>query len=50
MGGIYSDGFVYDGDGKRVKETNAYKNLAQGIVVSGSVANTNPDVITNGDT
>ena len=42
--------FVYDGDGKRVKETNAYKNLAKGIVVSGSVAVINPDVITNGDT
>jgi RHS repeat-associated protein len=42
--------FVYDGDGNRVKETNVYKNLAKGIVVSGSTGMTHPDVVANGDT
>ena len=50
MSGAAAASFVYDGDGKRVKETNACKNLAKGIVVTGSAGITNPDVITNGDT
>ncbi len=48
-GGSVNTGYVYDGDGVRVKSTNLYQNLAAGASVTSTVTLTYPDVITNGD-
>ncbi len=48
-GGSVSAGYVYDGDGVRVKSTHIYQNLAAGAPVTSTVTLANPDVITNGD-
>jgi hypothetical protein len=41
--------YLYDGDGRRVKET-AYTNLATGLVPTGDVTLTNAGAATDGDT
>ena len=50
VSGATTANYGYDGDGRRVQETNVYKNLAKGIVVTGSTGMTHPDVVANGDT
>ena len=41
--------FIYNGDGKRVKSTGSYMNLAAGIVPTGDVTINNAQVITDND-